>query len=219
VRDAAVRILAEENAAVERKMGMFSPAVRELVKQSPTLRSQIVQMEKRGFNFTLAVPPRTGYFTDRGHSQVQIDASGSALDTVAQIAHELGHVVNEPKTIDLYSDMTRDQYVPVNVQAELINEGQAQFNLGVVRAELLGQGLPAPTMLGAQSADFQRTYDNYAAGRIDRDTAVARMADLMANEHPSTHPQYTYRQYYTAFYDQIFDTSTSIDIPRLPRRW
>jgi WXG100 family type VII secretion target len=214
VQDAAARIIAEENAAVERKMGAFSPAVRELVKQSPTLRMQVAQMEKLNFNFTLATSARGGYFTDRGNHQVQIDASGSPLDTVAQIAHELGHVVNEPKTIDLYYGMQRDEYVPVNVQAELMNEAQAQFNVGVARAELQAQGFPPLTMPGAQSADFQRTYDDFAAGRIDHGTALSRMATMMGNERRSVPPKVTYRQFYTEFYDFIYDTS--IDVPRRP---
>ena len=203
--DAIAKLVAEENAAVDSKLSMFSQGVRDMVKKSPTLRSQIFQLEKNGFNFKTG-PVADGYYMDPNTKTIVIDQPLGDADTVSHIAHEVGHGVNAQKIgIPATPTMTRDEYVRLNVNNLMQNEGEAQLNAAQIRAELKAAGGPDIGIPGSQTAKYQAVYDDYAAGKVTRAEAVNRMATLMGNERVSTPPHQPYRDSYRDAYRKDWD--------------
>jgi len=86
------------------------------------------------------------------------------------------------------------------------NEGAAQLNAAQVRAEITAAGGPDIGIPGTQTADYQKVYDDFAAGNITRPQAVDQMATLMGNEHTSTQGNPSYFDYYAASYQKDWDT-------------
>lgn len=98
--------------------------------------------------------------------------------------------------------MTRAEYIRLNVEENLRDEGSAQFNRGTVRAEIqtakggdIGQG-------GTQ--DYQSVYKNFQDNKITRDAAIGQMANLIGNERTSTTLE-NYRTYYGKPYGDYWD--------------
>lgn len=202
---AIVRVL--EEGAVDRKLPMLSQSARDLIKQSPTLRAEILTLEQNGYSFKTG-PVADGYYTDRDANTIVIDQPLSDGETVSHVAHEVGHAVTpQQASIPATPSMTRDQYVRANVDNLMSNEGAAQFNAAQVRAELKASGGPDIGIPGSQTADYQRAYDDFAAGRITRSQSVDRMATLMGNETVSTPPHQAYRDYYADSYKTDWDTN------------
>lgn len=196
-----------EEGAVDRKLSMLSQSARDLIKKSPTLRAQILSLEQSGYSFKSG-PVADGYYTDRDSSTIVIDQPLSDGATVSHVAHEVGHAVTpQQPSIAATPSMTRDQYVRANVDNLMANEGEAQFNAAKVRAELKAGGGTDIGIPGSQTADYQRAYDDFAAGRITRAQAVDRMANLMGNEKVSTPPYQAYRDYYADSYKTDWDTN------------
>jgi WXG100 family type VII secretion target len=213
LRDAVGKIIAEENAAADKLLKDFSPGVQALVKQSPTLRAQMLAMDKAKFHFALGAAA-DGYFMDPKNSEVRINSGLSDLETVRSIAHEVGHVVFDPALVQEAPGMTRDHFVAANTAIMLRNEGEAQFNVTQVRDELMDQGFPDIGINGAQDAEFLKTYQDYRTGKINRDDAVQHMGDLMATEHSSRPPRPTYAQYYRDYFEK--DWEDYVDLPPSP---
>jgi hypothetical protein len=205
VRDAVMRAL--EEGSVDRQLSMFSSGVRELVKQSPTLRAQVLQLEQNGYAFkTGAVVD--GYYADWDHQTIVIDQPQSDAVTVSHIAHEVGHGVSaQPHSIPASPTMTRAQYVQQNVDNLMLNEGEAQFNAAQVRAELNAAGGPDIGIPGSQTADYQKVYDNFTAGKITHAQAIDQMGTLMGNENVSTPPYQPYRAAYADSFRNDWDTN------------
>jgi len=196
-----------EEGAVDRKLSMLSQSARDLIKKSPTLRAQILSLEQSGYSFKTG-PVKDGYFTDRDSSTIVIDQPLSDGETVSHVAHEVGHAVTpQQAAIAATPGMTRDQYVRANVDNLMANEGEAQLNAAKVRAELKAGGGTDIGIPGKQTADYQRAYDDFAAGRITRSQAVDRMANLMGNETVSPPPYQAYRDYYADSYETFWDTN------------
>ncbi len=183
----------------------FDPKVREIAKQSPTLRAEMLDLQQKGWSFkTGAVAD--GYFTDRPAKTITIDQPLSAEDTVSHIAHEAGHAVtNQQAKIPATPTMTRDEYVRRNVDNFMENEGEAQFNAAQVRAEVKTAGGPDTGIPGSQTAAYQTVYDNFAAGKVTRAQAVTQMGNLMGNEKVSVKPYPAYRDYYGESYKKDWD--------------
>jgi hypothetical protein len=196
-----------EEGSVDRQLSMFSSGTRDLVKQSPTLRAQVFQLEQNGYVFkTGAVVD--GYYTDPDHQTIVIDQPLSDATTVAHIAHEVGHGVStQGQSIPASPTMTRAQYVQQNVDNLMRNEGEAQFNAAQVRAELNAAGGPDIGIPGTQTADYQRVYDDFGAGKITHAQAIDQMGTLMGNEHVSTPPYQAYRDSYADSFRNDWDTN------------
>ncbi len=202
--DAVARILAEENAAVDQKLAGLSKNVRDIVKRSPTLRAQFLQIQKLGFNVQI-VPPgaSTTTWTPR---QINIAQFPNDLDTVAHIAHEAGHAVNEPNLVQKYDDTTHDQYVGPNTAIMLRNEGLAAFNEAQVQAELKAvSGLDISSGAQAQAPGYRQAYADYVAGNLTREQALQRTTTLMAGEHRGPARNGTYASFYRELFQIIWD--------------
>lgn len=200
----ARRTEAAENAAVDRMLSIFDPQVRDLAKKSPTLRAQMLALQKQGILFV------TGPNSHTIESVITIDQSLTGAEAVAMIAHETGHVMSNAHEIGRIVEtpaMTRDQYVQLNVANNLRTEALAQFNAVQVRAELLAAGAGDIGVPGDQDAGFQRLYAEYAAGRITRDQAIERMGPVMGNVvRLAGPPPQTYRDYAVDFFRSDWDT-------------
>ena len=209
---AVARALALDNAAVDERLAQFSPGVREMVKRSPTLRAEIGQLQQDNISFKIAQSGQ-GYFTDPQQHSITIEQPASDVDTVQQIAHEVGHAMDRRPFLEHDTTMTRDEYVAHSVKFDMQSEGMAQLNAAQVRAELNATGGPDIKLPGHQEAAFQQVYDDLRAAKISRDEAVDRMAALMGNETVSLPPHLPYPDFYR---DRAnYDWDTHIDQPPL----
>ena len=195
---------AAQQAAVDRMLSIFDPQVRELAKQSPTLRAQMLALQKKGILF------QTGPNSQTIEPLITIDQSLTGAEAVAMIAHEAGHAMSRGQELARVVEtptMTRDQYVALNVANNLRNEAMAQFNALQVRAEILAARSGDIGVPGDRDAAFERIYGDFAAGRLTRDQAIDRMGpvmgDLLRDAGP---PPQTYRDFAIDFYRKDWDT-------------
>jgi len=202
--NAAAQKLAAENAATDSMLSKFDPKVRALVKQSPTLRAELLSLQNAGYSISTG-PVADGYYTNRTTKTIVIDQPLGDADTVSHIAHEVGHGTTQTAYIPPTPSMTKDQYVNANVNNQMHNEGEAQFNAAQVRAELKAAGGPDTGIPGSQTADYQKAYDDYVAGKITKDQAITQMGNLMGNEKASKPPYKAYRDYYGDTYKDFWD--------------
>jgi WXG100 family type VII secretion target len=194
MKAAVMKVL--EEGAVDRKLSGFSKGARDIVKQSPTLRSQIFELEQKGYNFKIGTVA-DGYFTNHASSTIQIDQPQTDEVTAAHIAHEVGHgVTSLPDEIPPTPTTTKNEFVQKNVDNFMQGEGEAQFNAAQVRAEVKAAGGPDIGIPGGQTAKYQKVYDNYVAGKITKADAISQMGTLMGNERVSTPPYQPYRDNY-----------------------
>jgi len=206
-KQAAAALLKAQNESVDRALTKLDPKVRELVKQSPTLRAEVLKLEQAGYTFKTG-PVADGYYTDWTNKVITIDQPLGDLTTVSHVAHEVGHgVSNQQQSIPATPTMTRDQYVKANVDNLMHNEGEAQFNAAQVRAELNAAGKGDTGIPGSQTAAYQKAYDDFAAGKITKAQAIDQMGTLMGNEHVSVPPYKAYRDYYGDSFKTDFDTN------------
>lgn len=200
----ARQIAAAQNAAVDKMLSIFDPQVRDLVKKSPTLRAQMLALQKKGIMF------QTGPNSQTIEPLITIEQSLTGADAVGMIAHEAGHVMSHDQEIGRIVEtptMTRDQYVALNVDNNLRNEAMAQFNAVQVRAELLAAGAGDIGLPGSQDAGFQRIYADFQAGRITKDQAINNMGPVMGNVvREAGPPRKTYRDYAIDFFRKDWDT-------------
>jgi hypothetical protein len=206
-KQAAAALQTAQNESVDRALTKFDPKVRDLVKQSPTLRAEVLKLEQNGYTFKTG-PVADGYYTDWTGKNIVIDQPLSDATTVSHIAHEVGHgVSNQQQSIPATPTMTRNQYVQQNVDNLMHNEGEAQFNAAQVRAELKAAGQPDTGIPGSQSAAYQKAYDDYTAAKITKDQAISQMATLMGNENASVPPYKAYHDYYGDSFRNDWDTN------------
>ncbi len=195
---------AAQSAAVANMLSIFDPQVRELAAKSPTLRAQMLALQKKGILF------QTGPRSQTIEPFITIADTLTGGDAVAMIAHETGHVMNNYQEHGLIvetPDMTRDQYVSLNVANNLHNETLAQFNALQVRAELLAAGAGDIGVPGNEDAGFQQVYADYVAGRITKDQAIERMSPVMGNVlRDAGPPPQTYRDYAIDYFRKDWDT-------------
>jgi WXG100 family type VII secretion target len=198
---------AAEDAAVDSMLSKFSPKVRDMVKKSPTLRAQMLNLQQKGFKIKTG-PIAGGSATNSGKKEIVIGQPDTDTETVSGLAHEVGHGLSTlPGKIQPTASTTKAQYVKANVDNMMQNEGGAQFNAAQVRAELNKAGGPDIGIPGTQTKDYQKVYDNYTAGKITKDQAVTQMGKLMGNERTSTPPKKPYHQYYGDWYRNDWDTN------------
>jgi WXG100 family type VII secretion target len=198
---------AQQDAAVDQMLTKFDPQVVAMVKQSPTLRAEVLKLQQAGYSVNTG-SLADGYFTDRTNKTIVIDQPLDPATTVSHIAHEVGHgVSSQQESIPATPTMTRDQYVQQNVDNYMHNEGEAQFNAAQVRAELTAAGQPDPGIPGTQTDAYQKVYADFSAGKITQDQAISQMGTLMGNEHVSTPPYQAYRDAYGDAFKQDWDTN------------
>jgi len=196
---------AAEDKLIDKTLSKFSQKVRDLAKKSPTLRAELLSLANKGFKINTG-PAGKGSFTNSAKKLIVIGQPDNDANTLSGLAHEVGHGISKlPSKIPATASMTKAQYVKANVDNEMQNEGEAQFNAAQVRAELKKAGGPDIGIPGGQTAKYQKVYDNYAAGKITKPQAVSQMGTLMGKETTSTPPSKPYRQYYGDWYRSNWD--------------
>lgn len=188
------------SAAVDKMLSKFDPKVRELIKKSPSL---LRQFEKMNGKWTIKHGPPGGdkTYADIDNNVIVIQQGMSINDQVNSIAHEVGHATygeipyHKPTT-----GMTRKEYLRLNVQEDMRDEGNAQLNAATARDEIRKGGGPDIGMPGSQPAAYQSVYNNYKNGNITRSQAIDQMGNLMGNEVPTGSTK-KYRDYYSPYYE------------------
>jgi WXG100 family type VII secretion target len=198
-----------EDAAIDKMLSKFDEEVRHLAKKSPTLRAELLQLQKAGFKIKTG-PIADGYYTNKSKKVIVIDQPLSSTETVAHLAHEVGHGVSKlPDKIAATPTMTKAQYIKANVDNSMRDEGMAQFNAAKVRAEIKATRLfsagPDIGMPGSQTAAYQKVYDNFTKGKLTQAQAVDQMRKLMEKETVSGNPPKPYPQYYRDEYSDDWD--------------
>ncbi len=202
---AAVQLALEEGA-VDRKLGVFSGGARDLIKQSPTLRAQIFELEQKNYNFEVSSLD-DGYSTDPDTRTIYIDQPHTDGATVARIAHEVAHaVLLQQRFIPAADGMTREQYVQANVDNFMHNEGEAQFNAVQVRAEVFAASGSHLGLPGTQPFEYLAIYDKFKAGALTKEQAIDQMGGLMGAEQVSTEDNQLYRDNYKQMFENDWDT-------------
>jgi hypothetical protein len=137
-----------------------------------------------------------------------INGGSSSEEIAGKISHEVGHANDGNPFIAPTATMTKAQFVQANVDSNMKSEGVAQLNAATTRDEIRKAGGTDPGIPGTQTADYQKVYDDYKAGKITRDVAVTKMSDLMNNEGASTTGK-KYRDNYATEYGKYWDANVA----------
>lgn len=170
------------------------PSLVPLVQQSATLQQELQQLRHDGFTVEWGTAGGGTYY-DAPNTRIVIDRGQMGHgDSIAQsLSHECGHHrFNEPED---YS--SRDAYITRSLR----DEATATLSNAVVRDEIRAAGGPDIGIAGANAATYATIAGEHAAGTIDRETALSRIATAFGNEHPSVAPAGDYRDYYGSHYD------------------
>lgn len=170
------------------------PTLAPLLQQSATLRGDLQQLRHDGFTVEWGQAGGGTYY-DAPHTRIVIDRNqmGHGASIARSLSHEYGHhSFREPEN---YS--SREAYITRSLR----NEATATLNNAVVRDEIRAAGGPDIGIAGTNAATYARIAGEHAAGTIDRETALTRIANAFGNEHPSVAPASDYRNYYGQHYD------------------
>jgi len=205
VVDAVTKAL--EAGSVDRMLAAFEPSVRDMVKLSPTLSSDMMRLERDGWTIQTG-PAGEGSATDSTGKTITIAAPRSDDKLVRSLSHEAGHATgNRPVSIPIMDGMTRDEFVRLSVANDMLSEGDATLNNAKVRAEIIAGGGADIEISGTQTAAYQRVYEDFKAGAISQEQAAERMGALVANERTSVPPKKRYLDYYGDSYREYWDTN------------
>jgi WXG100 family type VII secretion target len=196
---AAAASKAARDKAVDTVLKNIDPKVRELVKKSPTLAAQVASLNGK-VTYKMGPKGSTKTYFDPKNNQIVIGPAESLNDQVSSIAHETGHAKYKAPYHAPVKGMTKTEYINKNVREQMLDEGNAQFNAAVVRDEVKKAGGPTLKIPGTQHSKYLSAYNDYKAGKITKQQAVGKMADLMAKERTSVDNK-PYKQYYGETYE------------------
>lgn len=183
--------------------------VDEIAGKSPTLTANIEKLQAEGWTIEYGEAGK-GSYCDKDAKRIVIDSNekGNAAGITQTLAHESGHALY---TADPYVGVegnTRDEYARKNGNSDLKDEGEATLTNAQVRKEINDAGGPDIGIAGANADKYQEIADKYPDA-ADRDKARQEIADVFAdNEHPSTDPDKTYREYYERWHKEQYDEQT-----------
>lgn len=203
VVDAVTKAL--EEGSVDRMLGGFDDSVRDMVKQSPSLRGEMLRLECDGYT-VVPGPAGDGSATDVSGKTITIASPRDAESMVRSMAHEAGHAIGDrPASIPITETMTRDEYVRLSVENDMLGEGDATFNNAKVRDEIIAAGGPDIGISGTQTAAYEQVYADFKAGAINQAEAVERMGALVGSERTSIPPKKPYLEYYGDSHREYWD--------------
>jgi len=162
---------AAEEAATDRLLSQFDPKVRELVKQSSTLRAQIKALEDSKFPLKLmkrpqGVNPSTASQTFFHPPTIEIysDPNAKPEDMVLKLAHEAGIAQEDPHFLLPQAAENRQKFIETNVPKALRSEAKAMFNEVTVRQEIIdahGPDIGLSDKDPANRGDYLKPFDDY----------------------------------------------------------
>jgi hypothetical protein len=190
-----------------------------VINKSVQLRDEIRALQAQGYVFKYGAAGG-GSFTSRSAQTITIDPNGKgAPASLAQsVAHEVGHGrYPEPRDIPP-NGLTHDQFIKVNVDQHLRDEGAANFENCVAREQILAKGGPDIGVAGTQQAQYLAIYADFKAGKITKDQAIDQMGQLFGNETTSNTGE-NYRDYYGKKYETdwlVYQVTQAIRGPHFP---
>ena len=181
--------------------------VDKVIAQSPKLQADIQKLQKAGWTIKYGTASG-GSFTRRRPPEITIDLNDKAKAAAAaqSIAHEAGHALN-PVTETSMKGLTREQFIQQAAANKLSGEGSATLSNLEARAEILANGGPDIGIAGTQDAKYEQIYKDYKAGKLTRDQAKQKIAQIYgANEKTSnTKPPQSYQTYWEDAYAKEWD--------------
>lgn len=185
-------------------LSQFDDRVHELVRASPTLQSQVEQLQEAGWTVEEG-PAGGGSYADHDTQRIVIDSGNTPESQAGGIGHEAAHALAGEATYrPPTSEMTREQFVDLNLTEHLRDEANAQFHEAQVRHEIQQSTGTDIGISGVQSAEYERIYQEYREGNLTRDQAIDQMATAFEGEVTSTTNQ-NYRDYYAETYQNWWD--------------
>jgi uncharacterized Zn-binding protein involved in type VI secretion len=186
--------------AVDLILGDFSREVRDLIRQSPTLRRQLRDLNNNGWKVASEHEPSR---IDRAAKEITIRNSGGPNSEAQAISHELGHgYYREPEYVPK-DGLSEEEYVRRNTDGAMMDEGRAQFNNAKARDEIRDNSGQDIGMGGTKTNEYGDVYDRYKRGEITEDQASREMGDLMRDETMGTTNQ-RYEDFNNDFYRDAY---------------
>lgn len=182
-----------------------------MIANSPTLTSNIEQLQEDGWTIRFG-ESGAGSFCDKEAKTIviDVDSAGDTTDITQTLAHETGHALYEADPYVDFGDLSKEEYVDVNVNSALKDEGEATLMNLQIRQEILDATATADSegtdigVAGAASAQYIEAYEQWDGE--GRDAMRQQIADIFAHgEHPSTAPDGDYYDYYAGTYRDHWD--------------
>jgi type VI secretion system secreted protein VgrG len=180
----------------------------EVIEKSPTLKKDIKQLEKDGWDIKYGEAGK-GSYADKDALEIVIDESkkDSADRIVQTLSHEKGHALYKSDPYVSPTGLTKEKYVEKNVKRNLKDEGEATLSNLEVRDEILSSGGPDIGVAGTKTKQYEKVHLEYKSVG-DREKAREAIGDIFADgERPSTNPNMNYREYYSKPYEEFYDNT------------
>jgi WXG100 family type VII secretion target len=169
----------------------FGSENRALIEKSPTLLRELAVLESVGWHvFHVQSPPNPPLTKlDRAHKEILIGTDKHAGSQVMSLALEIGRYLGPDRSSAVVAaGMTKDDYVRMNVNEDLIAEGSRWLNLEIVNNEMSANGVGAvshPNEVSHQEfVKIWRIAQNYVRNQLNRDQAVHQIADVLGAHVP-----------------------------------
>lgn len=185
-------------------LSQFDPRVRELARASPTLQSLIDRLGDTEWRVVIG-PPGGATYADSSNNHVVIDGGETPEQQVNGITHEAAHVLyGETPFHRPNPEMTRKEFIELNVTEHLRDEANSQFHEAEVRHEIQQATGTDVGISGVKSADYARIYTEYSEGNITRAQAIDQMTAVVGDDITGTTKE-PYREYYAETYENWWD--------------
>ncbi|SMF80409.1 type VI secretion system secreted protein VgrG [Azospirillum oryzae] len=185
----------------------LGPSVDALASQSPTLKSNIDTLQKGGWTIRYGDAGK-GSYCNKDQKTIVIDSQFQNNSSVVTqiLSHESGHALYTADPYVNETGRTKAEYVSLNANRHLKDEGEATLVNARVRQEILKSSGTDIGIAGSQTASYEKIISKYTSDK-DRDKARQEIADIFAdNEKPSGSPAgTTYRIYYSQSYSDHWD--------------
>ncbi|MBL8260645.1 MAG: hypothetical protein JNM60_12620 [Candidatus Competibacteraceae bacterium] len=196
------------------KTGLGDDVDKEIIK-CPKFEENMRFLQNNGWSIEYGEKDK-GSYCNRNAKKIVIDKNqeGKTSSILETLAHESGHAMYTPDPYVEPDGLTKEAYASKNANRSLKDEGEATLVNIEMKDCLKKNGGMKIGVAGTQASKYQKVAEKYPSSK-DRDKARQEIADIFAdNEHPSTDPGKTYRQYYEKpfndFYDKLANEKTTV---------
>ena len=176
------------------------------IEKCPKFAQNLNKLQDDGWSFEYGTKDG-GSYCDKNAKKIVVDTNekGNTATIVETMAHESGHALYSPDPYILPDGLTKQEYAAKNANSSLKDEGEATLTNIEMKNCLKANGGMDIGVAGVQSAEYEKIAAKYPDAK-DRDKARQKIGDIFAdNEHPSTDPAQTYREYYEKSYNDFYD--------------
>ncbi len=181
-------------------------SVDRAIEKCPKFADNLKKLQKDGWLIEYGGAGKGSYCSKSG-KKIVIDSNkkGDTASVVAIMAHESGHALYTKDPYVPPVGLTKEEYSAKNANSSLKDEGEATMTNIEMKKCLKDNGGAKIGVAGSQSAKYEKIAEKYPLAK-DRDKARQEIGNIFAdNEHPSTDPGSTYRQYYEKSYKDFYD--------------